>query len=307
MIASPQAAEIELEGGARVLNFCANNYLGLANDPRLVGAARDGLARYGFGMASVRFICGTQSVHTALEAALAAFLGPTRAILYGSCFDANGGLFETLLGEEDAVISDELNHASIVDGIRLCKAKRFRYRNNDMADLEAKLARGGRRGRALQADRDRRRVLDGRHRRRPPRDLRPRRSPRRADDGRRFARGGIRRRGRPRHARASAASKAAIDILTGTLGKAMGGASGGYVAGRREIVDLLRQRSRPYLFSNTLAPSIAAASLAVLELLHERRRRSAAPARARERRALPPRRWRRWASTSCPASIRSSR
>jgi glycine C-acetyltransferase len=140
VIASPQSAEIELEGGLRVVNFCANNYLGLANDPRLAGAARDGLARYGFGMASVRFICGTQSVHAALETALATFLGTDGAILYGSCFDANGGLFETLLGEEDAVISDELNHASIVDGIRLCKAKRFRYRNNDMADLEAKLA-----------------------------------------------------------------------------------------------------------------------------------------------------------------------
>ena len=139
VLLSPQSPEIELAGGARVLNFCANNYLGLANDPRLVGAAREGLDRYGFGLASVRFICGTQSVHTALEGALAAFLGTDAAILYGSCFDANGGLFETLLGEEDAVISDELNHASIVDGIRLCKAKRFRYRNNDMADLEAKL------------------------------------------------------------------------------------------------------------------------------------------------------------------------
>ncbi len=139
VIASPQAPEIELEGGARVLNFCANNYLGLANDPRLVAAARDGLARWGFGLSSVRFICGTQSVHTTLEAALAAFLGTDATILYSSCFDANGGLFETLLGDEDAVISDELNHASIVDGIRLCKAKRYRYRNNDMTDLEARL------------------------------------------------------------------------------------------------------------------------------------------------------------------------
>jgi len=266
VIASSQAAEIELAGGARVLNFCANNYLGLANDPRLVAAARDGLARWGFGLSSVRFICGTQSVHTTLEAALSAFLGTDAAILYSSCFDANGGLFETLLGEEDAVISDELNHASIVDGIRLCKAKRYRYRNNDMADLEAKIGEADAAGARFKliatdgvfsmdgivanlraicdvADRHRALVM--------------------VDDSHAVGFVGEGGRGTPEHC----GVEGRVDILTGTLGKAMGGASGGYVAGRREVVDLLRQRSRPYLFSNTLAPSIAAATLEVIELL----------------------------------------
>ena len=266
VIASSQAPEIELEGGARVLNFCANNYLGLANDPRLVAAARDGLARWGFGLSSVRFICGTQSVHTTLEAALAAFLGTDAAILYSSCFDANGGLFETLLGEEDAVISDELNHASIVDGIRLCKAKRYRYRNNDMADLEAKLGEAGAAGARFKliatdgvfsmdgivanlraicdlADRHGALVM--------------------VDDSHAVGFVGEGGRGTPEHC----GVEGRVDILTGTLGKAMGGASGGYVAARREIVDLLRQRSRPYLFSNSLAPCIAAATLEVIELL----------------------------------------
>ena len=201
VIRTPQSPAIELADGAEVLNFCANNYLGLADDPRLVAAARDGLARYGFGMASVRFICGTQSVHKELEAALAAFLETDDSILYSSCFDANGGLFETLLNEEDAVISDELNHASIVDGIRLCKAKRYRYRNNDMADLAAKLAGGRRGGGAVQADRNRRRVLDGRDHRRPGVDLRSGRAARRVDDGRRLARRRLRRRTRARHPR----------------------------------------------------------------------------------------------------------
>ena len=266
VISSPQSPEIELQGGARVLNFCANNYLGLANDPRLVGAARDGLARYGFGLASVRFICGTQSVHTALEAALAAFLETDAAILYGSCFDANGGLFETLLGEEDAVISDELNHASIVDGIRLCKAKRYRYRYNDMRDLEAKLAEAkaaGARFTLIATDgvfsmdgivADLRSIceLADRHG-----------ALTMVDDSHAVGFVGEGGRGTPEHCGVAGR----IDIVTGTLGKAMGGASGGYVAARREIVDLLRQRSRPYLFSNTLAPSIAAASLEVIELL----------------------------------------
>ncbi|HYR00986.1 MAG TPA: glycine C-acetyltransferase [Casimicrobiaceae bacterium] len=266
VIASSQAPEIELEGGARVLNFCANNYLGLANDPRLVAAARDGLARWGFGLSSVRFICGTQSVHTTLEAALAAFLGTDAAILYSSCFDANGGLFETLLGEEDAVVSDELNHASIVDGIRLCKAKRYRYRNNDMADLEAKLGEAGAAGARFKliatdgvfsmdgivanlraicdlADRHGALVM--------------------VDDSHAVGFVGEGGRGTPEHC----GVEGRVDILTGTLGKAMGGASGGYVAARREIVDLLRQRSRPYLFSNSLAPCIAAATLEVIELL----------------------------------------
>jgi glycine C-acetyltransferase len=266
VLSSPQSPEIELEGGARVLNFCANNYLGLANDPRLVGAAREGLARYGFGLASVRFICGTQSVHTALEGALAAFLGTDAAILYGSCFDANGGLFETLLGEEDAVISDELNHASIVDGIRLCKATRFRYRNNDMADLAAKLAEAkaaGARFTLIATDgvfsmdgivADLKSICDlaDRHG-----------ALTMVDDSHAVGFVGAGGRGTPEHCGVAGR----VDVITGTLGKAMGGASGGYVAARREIVDLLRQRSRPYLFSNTLAPSIAATSLQVLELL----------------------------------------
>jgi len=266
VIASPQAPELELAGGARVLNFCANNYLGLANDPRLVAAARDGLIRYGFGMASVRFICGTQSVHTTLEAALAAFLGTDASILYSSCFDANGGLFETLLSEEDAVISDELNHASIVDGIRLCKAQRYRYRNNDMADLEAKLKEAdaaGARFKLIATDgvfsmdgivADLKAICDLADRYGALTMV---------DDSHAVGFVGDGGRGTPE----LAGVEGRIDVLTGTLGKAMGGASGGYVAGHREIVDLLRQRSRPYLFSNTLAPSIAAASLEVIELL----------------------------------------
>jgi glycine C-acetyltransferase len=277
VIRSPQSPEVELEDGSRVLNFCANNYLGLASDPRLVAAAREGLVRYGFGLASVRFICGTQSVHTRLEAAIAALLMTDAAILFGSCFDANGGLFETLLGEEDAVISDELNHASIVDGIRLCKAKRFRYRNNDMADLEAKLAEAdasGARFKLIATDgvfsmdgivADLKSVCDlaDRHG-----------ALTMVDDSHAVGFVGSGGRGTPEFC----GVEGRIDILTGTLGKAMGGASGGYVAARREIVELLRQRSRPYLFSNTLAPSIAAASLEVVELLmseegHELRRR----------------------------------
>ncbi len=266
VISSPQAPEITLEGGRRVLNFCANNYLGLAADARLVRAAKDGLDHYGFGMASVRFICGTQSVHKALEAALASFLRMDDAILYSSCFDANGGLFETLLTEEDAVVSDELNHASIVDGIRLCKAQRYRYRNNDMADLEARLREAGAAGARFKliatdgvfsmdgivanlgaicdlADRFGAVTM--------------------VDDSHAVGFVGEGGRGTPE----LCGVEGRVDILTGTLGKAMGGASGGYVAARHEIVDLLRQRSRPYLFSNTLAPSIAAASLAVLDLL----------------------------------------
>ena len=266
VIASPQSAEVELEGGLRVVNFCANNYLGLANDPRLVGAARDGLARYGFGMASVRFICGTQRVHAALETALATFLNIDNAILYGSCFDANGGLFETLLGEEDAVISDELNHASIVDGIRLCKAKRFRYRNNDMADLEAKLAEveaAGARFKLIATDgvfsmdgivADLRTICELAERHGALTMV---------DDSHAVGFVGANGGGTPEFC----GVEGRVDILTGTLGKAMGGASGGYTAARREIIDLLRQRSRPYLFSNTLAPSIAAASLAAIELV----------------------------------------
>ena len=276
-IASPQSATLTLDSGAQVINFCANNYLGLADDPRLITAAKQGLDEFGFGMASVRFICGTQTSHRALESALAGFLGTEDSILYSSCFDANGGLFETLLGEEDAVISDELNHASIIDGVRLCKARRFRYRNNDMTDLEAQLQAadaGGARfkliatdgvfsmdgiianlqGICTLADRYDARVM--------------------VDDSHAVGFVGAMGRGTPEHCGVSER----VDIVTGTLGKALGGASGGYVAGRRAVVDLLRQRSRPYLFSNSLAPSIVAASLAVLQLL-----RSAEGATLRQR------------------------
>jgi glycine C-acetyltransferase len=266
VIRSPQSPNLRLAGGGEVLNFCANNYLGLADDARLVQAAKDGLDRYGYGMASVRFICGTQSVHKELESALAAFLNTDDSILYSSCFDANGGLFETLFGEEDAVISDELNHASIVDGIRLCKARRFRYRNNDMADLAAKLGEAdaaGARFKLIATDgvfsmdgiiADLRSIceLADRHGALVM-----------VDDSHAVGFVGENGRGTPEHC----GVQGRVDMLTGTLGKALGGASGGYVAGRKEVVDLLRQRSRPYLFSNTLAPCIAAASLRALELL----------------------------------------
>ncbi|MBI0330918.1 glycine C-acetyltransferase [Burkholderia plantarii] len=265
-IASPQAADVTLADGAGVLNFCANNYLGLANDTRLVAAARAGLERDGFGMASVRFICGTQTVHKRLEAAISAFLGTDDTILYSSCFDANGGLFETLLGEEDAIISDELNHASIIDGVRLSKAKRFRYKNNDLQDLEAKLREAdaaGARFKLVATDgvfsmdgiiADLKGICDVAERYGALVMV---------DDSHAVGFIGEHGRGTPEHC--GVADR--VDIITGTLGKALGGASGGYVAARREIVELLRQRSRPYLFSNTLAPSIAEASLAVLDLL----------------------------------------
>ena len=266
VIRSPQAAAIRLEDGAQVVNFCANNYLGLADDPRLVSAAKAGLDRWGFGMASVRFICGTQSVHKDLERALSAFLGTDDSILYSSCFDANGGLFETLLGEGDAVISDELNHASIVDGIRLCKAARFRYRNNDMADLKARLEEadaGGARFKLIATDGVF--SMDGIVANLPAIcDLAERYGALvMVDDSHAVGIVGDSGRGTPE----LCGVEGRVDILTGTLGKALGGASGGYVAGRADIVELLRQRSRPYLFSNSLAPSIAAASLEVLALL----------------------------------------
>ncbi len=265
-IATAQNSTITLDSGADVINFCANNYLGLADDTRLVAAAKRGLDQFGFGMASVRFICGTQTAHRALESGLAAFLGTEDSILYSSCFDANGGLFETLLGEEDAIISDELNHASIIDGIRLCKAGRYRYRNNDMADLEAQLQAADAAGARFKliatdgvfsmdgiianlpgicelADKYDARVM--------------------VDDSHAVGFIGDGGRGTPEFC--GVADR--IDIYSGTLGKALGGASGGYIAGRRPAIDLLRQRSRPYLFSNSLAPSIVAASLAVLTLL----------------------------------------
>jgi glycine C-acetyltransferase len=266
VIRSPQSPQIRLANGDEVLNFCANNYLGLADDPRLVQAAKDGLDRWGYGMASVRFICGTQGVHKELEYALSAFLQMDDALLYSSCFDANGGLFETLLGEQDAVISDELNHASIVDGIRLCKASRFRYRNNDMADLAAKLVEadaGGARFKLIATDgvfsmdgtvADLRSICDlaDRHGALVM-----------VDDSHAVGFLGEAGRGTPE----VCGVEGRVNIVTGTLGKALGGAMGGYTAGRREIIEILRQRSRPYLFSNTLAPSIAAASLRVLDLL----------------------------------------
>ncbi len=265
VMTSPQAAWVETSG-RRVINLCANNYLGLANHPQLVKAAQEALERYGFGLSSVRFICGTQTVHKELEARLSEFLGMEDTILYSSCFDANGGLFETLLGEGDAVISDALNHASIIDGVRLSKAQRFRYANNDMADLE----------RQLQAAKDCRVRLiatdgvfsmDGILANLPAIcDLADRyQALVMVDDS--HAVGFTGPGGRGTHEHHGVMGR--VDIITGTLGKALGGASGGYTAARQEIVGWLRQRSRPYLFSNTLAPAIAAASIKVLEMLEE--------------------------------------
>ena len=285
VIDSPQSAEIHVAGGASVLNFCANNYLGLANHPAIAAAAQEGIAEHGYGMASVRFICGTQDVHRELEARIAKFLGTEDAILYGSCFDANGGLFETLLGEEDAVISDALNHASIIDGVRLSKAKRYRYDNNDMASLEAQLGAAAAEGARYKliatdgvfsmdgivanlggvcdlAEKHGALVM--------------------VDDSHAVGFVGAKGRGTPEHC----GVMGRVQILTGTLGKALGGASGGYTAGPREVVAWLRNRSRPYLFSNTLMPAIAHASLKVLDLiegsdgLREKLARNAAQFRA---------------------------
>ena len=264
IIATPQGARIAVVGGAQVLNFCANNYLGLANDPRLLAAAKASYDRWGFGMSSVRFICGTQELHKQLEAALAEFMGTDDTILYSSCFDANGGLFETLLGPEDAIISDELNHASIIDGIRLCKAKRFRFKNGDMADLEAQLEAAAAAKLKLIAT-DGVFSMDGCVANLPGIcDLADRYDAAvMVDDS--HATGFFGPTGRGTHEYHGVTGR--IDVITSTLGKALGGASGGFTTGRREIVELLRQRSRPYLFSNTLAPAIAATSLAVLEIL----------------------------------------
>ncbi len=263
VLRSPQRADV-LVGDGSVLNLCANNYLGLADHPTVIAAARDALDEWGYGMASVRFICGTQQPHKVLERRLSEFLGTQDTILYSSCFDANGGLFETLLDGQDAVISDELNHASIIDGIRLCKATRFRYRNRDMADLEAQLkAASGARYRLIATDGVF--SMDGYV---APLaeicDLAERYDALvMVDDSHAVGFVGPGGRGTPElHGVIDR-----VDIVTGTLGKALGGASGGYVSGRAEIVELLRQRSRPYLFSNSLAPSIVAASLAVLDLL----------------------------------------
>ena len=264
VITSPQDAHIAITGGKRVLNMCANNYLGLADHPALIAAAKEALQTHGFGMASVRFICGTQDIHKELEAALTKFLGTEDTILYPSCFDANGGLFETLLSDKDAVISDELNHASIIDGIRLCKAQRFRYKHNDMADLEAQLcAAKDARFRLIATDgcfsmdgtiADLKSVVELAEKYNALTMI---------DDA--HATGFLGTTGRGTHEYRGVMGS--IDIITGTLGKALGGASGGFTSGRKEIVDLLRQRSRPYLFSNTIAPPVVAASLKVLELL----------------------------------------
>ncbi len=264
VITSPQNARISITGGKRVLNMCANNYLGLADHPALIAAAKEALETHGFGMASVRFICGTQDIHKELEAALTKFLRTEETLLYPSCFDANGGLFETLLSEKDAVISDELNHASIIDGIRLCKAQRFRYKHTDMADLEAQL-------RAAQDARFRLIATDGCFSMDGTIanlaaicDLAEKYNAlTMIDDA--HATGFLGETGRGTHEYRGVMGK--IDIITGTLGKALGGASGGFTSGRKEIVDLLRQRSRPYLFSNTIAPPVVAASLKALELL----------------------------------------
>ena len=266
LINSPQQAEIQVTTGTKVLNLCANNYLGLANHPAVVNAAKQALDDWGYGLASVRFICGTQSIHKQLEAKLSEFLGTEDTILYGSCFDANGGLFETLLDAEDAIISDELNHASIIDGIRLSKAARYRYKNGDMADLEGKLKEaGGARNRLIATDGVF--SMDGYVARLPEIcDLADKYNAMvMVDDS--HSVGFMGKNGRGTHEHLGVMGR--VDIITGTLGKALGGASGGYTSGRKEIVDLLRQRSRPYLFSNSVAPPIVAASLKVLDLLTE--------------------------------------
>ena len=264
VIAGPQQPEVSVAGGASVLNLCANNYLGLANHPAVVGAAQQALRDWGYGLASVRFICGTQSIHKQLEDRLSSFLGTDDTILYSSCFDANGGLFETLMEADDAIISDELNHASIIDGVRLSKAARFRYRNGDMQDLETKLKEAsGARHRLIATDGifsmdgyiaqlggicDLAEKYDALVM---------------VDDSHAVGFIGEHGRGTPE----ACGVEGRIDILTGTLGKALGGASGGYTSGRQEIIDILRQRSRPYLFSNSVAPPIVAASLRVLDLV----------------------------------------
>jgi glycine C-acetyltransferase len=264
-ITSPQAAHI-VTAGKEVVNFCANNYLGLSSHPRVIEAAREALGDRGYGLSSVRFICGTQDRHQELEAAISRFLGTEATILYGSCFDANGGLFETLLGEADAVISDSLNHASIIDGIRLCKAERLRYEHDDLADLEAKLvATAGKRLRLIATDGVF--SMDGDIARVDAIcDLAERHGAMvMVDDS--HATGFVGKTGRGSAELRGCMSR--VDVLTSTLGKALGGASGGFTSGKREIIDLLRNRSRPYLFSNTLAPPIVAGSLAAIALVSE--------------------------------------
>jgi glycine C-acetyltransferase len=266
IITTPQSAHIAVTTGQQVLNMCANNYLGLADNPEIIKAAKDSLDKWGFGMSSVRFICGTQEIHKQLEQKISEFLGMEDTILYTSCFDANGGLFETLLGEEDAIVSDELNHASIIDGIRLCKAQRYRYKNCDMNDLEEKLkeAKANNVKNILVAT-DGVFSMDGFIA--PLNDICNIAEKHNAmimvDDS--HAVGFMGKHGKGTHEHNEVMGR--IDVITGTLGKALGGASGGYTSARKEIVDLLRQRSRPYLFSNTVAPNIVAASLKVFEML----------------------------------------
>jgi glycine C-acetyltransferase len=266
IITTPQSAHIAVTTGQQVLNMCANNYLGLADNPEIIKAAKDSLDKWGFGMSSVRFICGTQEIHKELEKKISEFLGTEDTILYTSCFDANGGLFETLLSEEDAIVSDELNHASIIDGIRLCKAQRYRYKNCDMKDLEVKLkeARSNNAKNILVAT-DGVFSMDGFIA--PLKDICNIAEKNNAmvmvDDS--HAVGFMGKHGKGTHEHNGVIGR--VDIITGTLGKALGGASGGYTSARKEIVDLLRQRSRPYLFSNTVAPNIVAASLKVFEML----------------------------------------
>ena len=266
LIATAQSAHIAVAGGRAVLNFCANNYLGLANHPALITAAHAALDRWGYGLASVRFICGTQEIHRELEQRLSAFLGVEDTILYSSCFDANGGAFETLLTAEDAVISDELNHASIIDGIRLCKAQRFRYKNCNLADLEAQLqAADAAKARFKLVVTDGVFSMDGFIA--PLREICELAERYGAlvmvDDSHAVGFMGKTGRGTPEHC----GVMGRIDLISGTLGKALGGASGGYLSGKKEIIALLRQRSRPYLFSNSLAPAIVASSLAALDLI----------------------------------------
>lgn len=266
VIVSPQGAEIQIESGQEVLNFCANNYLGLSSHPEVIQAAKDAVDTHGYGMSSVRFICGTQDNHKRLEEKISKFLGTEDTILYAAAFDANGGVFEPLFGPDDAIISDELNHASIIDGVRLCKAQRFRYKNCDMADLEAQLkAASGARFRIIVTDGSF--SMDGAI---APLDkicdlADTYNALVMVDDS--HSTGFIGKTGRGTHEHFGVIDR--VDIITGTLGKALGGASGGFTSGRKEIIDMLRQRSRPYLFSNTLAPSIVGASIRVLDLLSE--------------------------------------
>jgi len=264
ILTTPQSSHVTTSAGSEVINLCANNYLGLADHPAVVAAAHEALDRWGYGLSSVRFICGTQTIHTELEGRLSAFLGTDETILYSSCFDANGGLFETLLGEEDAIISDSLNHASIIDGVRLCKAKRFRYPNGDMNELESRLQEAqSARFRLIATDgvfsmdgsiADLKTICDLADRYGASVMV---------DDS--HAVGVIGAKGRGTHEYREVMGR--VDVFTGTLGKALGGASGGYTSGRREIIDLLRQRSRPYLFSNTVAPAIVAGSIKALDLI----------------------------------------